>query len=89
LKVAVLLVSTDFLASDFIKTDELPPLLKAAEEDGATIIPVILKPCLYSKHPKLAEFQGLNDPAQPLSKLTPDEQEEKLVALMERIAELM
>jgi internalin A len=88
-KVAILLVSTDFLASDFIKTDELPPLLKAAEEGGAAIIPVILKPCLFSKHPKLTDFQGLNDPAQPLSKLTPDEQEEKLVALMERIAELM
>jgi len=88
-KVAILLVSTDFLASDFIGNDELPPLLKAAENDGATIIPVILKPCLFAKHPKLAEFQAVNDPSKPLSKLPEDEQDDILVKLAERITELV
>jgi hypothetical protein len=88
-KVAILLVSTDFLASDFIRTNELPPLLKAAENEGATILPVILKPCRFSKNKNLAEYQTVNDPeTEPLSKLSEDEQDEILLALIDRIDEL-
>ncbi len=88
-KVAILLVSTDFLASDFIRTGELPFLLKAAKNDGATILPLILKRCRYAKHKKLSEFKAINDPTNPLSKLTENEQDEILVNMADRIAELM
>src|SRR5438105_1629456 len=64
-KVAVLLVSADFLASEFIALNELPPLLSAAESEGVTILPVLLKPCLY-KHTPLVEFQFVNKPLIPL-----------------------
>jgi hypothetical protein len=60
--VALLLVSTDFLASDFIRKGELPPLLKAAENDGASILSLILKPCLFTMNKKLSKFQTINDP---------------------------
>ncbi|HYR10634.1 MAG TPA: toll/interleukin-1 receptor domain-containing protein, partial [Longimicrobium sp.] len=68
-KVAVLLISADFLASDFIVTNELPPLLKAAEEDGATILPVIISPCRFTREASLSRFQAVNDPAKPLLRM--------------------
>ena len=50
--IAILLISADFLASDFIIDNELPPLLHAAEEKGKIILPVIVKPCRFLKDPK-------------------------------------
>jgi hypothetical protein len=89
-KVAILLVSTDFLASDFISDVELPTLLKAAEKDGATILSLILKPCLYTMHQELNEFEAVNDPKkEPLSTLTESEQDKILVALSQRLVELI
>lgn len=84
-KVAVLLVSADFLASDFIATDELPPLLSAAEDEGAVILPVILSPSRFLKTPSLAQFQAVNNPSRPLIGMTKDEQEAVLVNVSEAI----
>lgn len=64
--VAILLVSADFLASDFIAENELPPLLASAEKDGVKIISVILKTCAFAETPGLARFQAINSPDKPL-----------------------
>jgi CheY-like chemotaxis protein len=87
--VAILLVSTDFLASSFIQEKELPPMLKAAADDGTTILSIILKPCLFTGNSELSTYQSLNDPSQALSKLTEPEQDEILVKLAARIQELV
>lgn len=63
--VAILLVSTDFLASDFIASDELPPILRKAEEDGTRIIPLIVAPCAFDIS-ELEEFQAINSPDQTM-----------------------
>jgi hypothetical protein len=65
-RVAILLVSADFLASDFIAENELPPLLGKAERGGATILAVIVSPCGFRREKKLSDYQAVNDPSKPL-----------------------
>lgn len=74
-RVAILMISADFLASDFVVDNELPPLLAAAEEKGTIIIPVILKPCRFTREKILREFQSINQPDSPLSLVDENEQE--------------
>jgi nucleoside 2-deoxyribosyltransferase len=73
--VSVLLVSADFLASDFITDNELPPLLKSAEEKGMRIVPLIVKPCRFTRDKNLRHFQAINDPKRSLALLSEGEQE--------------
>ena len=87
-RVAVLLVSADFLASEFIAENELPPLLKAAESGGTIILPVILSPCVFEDTP-LQEFQAVNHPSEPLSKLTGSRRDEVWVTLVKFIMKLV
>ena len=86
-KVAVLLVSADFLASDFIATEELPPLLAAERARGLIIMPVILGPCRYTETPGLAQFMSVNDPARPISKMRKPDREAIWVKLAKNIEE--
>ncbi|MFL5628933.1 MAG: toll/interleukin-1 receptor domain-containing protein [Ktedonobacteraceae bacterium] len=73
-KVAILLVSADFLASKFIAENELPPLLAAAQTEGAVILPVILSSCAF-EDTELAQFQAVNSPAKPLLSMRKNEKE--------------
>ncbi|MBV9256681.1 MAG: toll/interleukin-1 receptor domain-containing protein, partial [Ktedonobacteraceae bacterium] len=68
-KVAVLLISADFLASDFIAYEELPQLLAARKAEGTLILPVILGPCVFEET-ELKVFQAVNSPSEPLSSMT-------------------
>lgn len=84
-RVAVLLVSADFLASEFITTNEVPRLLVAAESRGTLILPLIISPCRFEQTPSLSRFQAVNRPSQPLVGLRRAKQEEVFVALANRI----
>jgi hypothetical protein len=88
-KVAILLVSTDFLGSEFISSHELPPLLSAAEQAGAVILIVILKPCLFEEFPDLNQFQAMNPPNRPVTKMDIDEREELFVNLVRQTKKIL
>lgn len=88
-KVGIFLVSTDFLGSDFITTKEIPPLLAAAEEEGATILNVIIRPCLFEKFPKLNIYQAMNSPSHPVSKMDENEKEELYTNVVRQTLKLL
>lgn len=54
--VAVLLVSPDFLASDFIVDHELPALLQRNQKEGLAVLPVVVCSAPWSKIPGLAQL---------------------------------
>jgi hypothetical protein len=83
-KVAVLLVSPEFLASQFIAEHELPPLLEAAEKQGLKILWVYISPCLYDRT-EIADYQASHEIAYPLDSLPPHEQNRVLVQICKEI----
>ncbi|MCI2230460.1 TIR domain-containing protein [Polaribacter sp. MSW13] len=87
--IAILLISANFLASDFIKNDELPTLLRNAELKGTRILPVIIKPCIFSRIKNLSTFQALNNPEKALSDLTDSEVDKEMVKLTLNILEIL
>lgn len=88
-RVVILLVSADFLASDFISRKELPELLKKAEEQGAVILPVIIGACLFDETKSISAFQAVNSPTAPLESLSPGDQNHVWVGLARRVQEIL
>jgi internalin A len=68
-RVAVLLVSPGFLASDFIHEHEMGPFLKEAEAGGVRILWVQIRACAYEATP-LARLQAVvSPPDKPLAQM--------------------
>jgi len=68
---AVLLVSDNFLASDYIISRELPYILRATRERGLKVCWAYLEPCDLKRHPEITKFQGMTrGTLEPLSKMT-------------------
>src|ERR1044072_5767739 len=69
---AVLVLSTEYLASELIRSEELPALLDAASRAKLVMLPLIVRPCPYSETEGISRFKPLNRPDRPLSKYPGD-----------------
>lgn len=63
-KMAVVLISKNYFASDFISSVELPLLLAAAKKERTPLIQVIIGTCDIGE--ELSGFQSVNPPSKPL-----------------------
>jgi internalin A len=79
-KIAVLLVSPDYVASDFIHEHELGPLLKEAEQGGVKILWVPVRESAYKQTP-LKIYQAVVDAGKPLAAMTKAKRDQALVNL--------
>ena len=87
--VAVLLISADFLASDFIYRNELPPLLDAAQNRGVLVLSIIVGASQFTEIPSLMQFQAVNPPSRPLQDMRSAEREHIFVAVGKRIRQVL
>jgi TOMM system kinase/cyclase fusion protein len=86
-KVGVMLVSSNFLASDFIAEVELSALLTAATEEGLQVCWILVSACLHETS-GLSRFQAAHDISRPLDSLTPAELNGTLASIARAINQL-
>ena len=85
---SIVLISADFLASDFVVAHELPTMLRKAERAGARVFPIIVEPCELAIDPQLASFQAFNSPKQPLATMSRADAEQVWVRAASEIGQL-
>jgi hypothetical protein len=99
--IAVLVISQDFLASDFIFKEELPRILERESRGELEILPVFLRTSDVDKlkipysdrhgqpqHAILSRFQGFGTPDKPLMDLTFQNREKQYKKLIDRLRKL-
>jgi len=64
--IIILLVSADFMATDYIWDVEIKAAIERHERGEATVIPIIIRPCVWSDTP-FARLTALPEKAKPVS----------------------
>jgi internalin A len=84
-KVAIFLVSQDFLDSEFIQKHELSPLLEEAQKGGVTLLWIAVRPSTYEQS-EFEKYQALNNPEKPLTSLGAADCERELCEICKKIS---
>jgi hypothetical protein len=85
-RVAVFLITQNFLNSEFIREKELPILLEKAQNRGCLIFWIAVSSSTVHDS-QIARYQAANDPKQPLDTLPESEQNRVLTRIYDRMKE--
>jgi hypothetical protein len=85
-KLSLLLVTKNFLASEFINETELSYLFEAAANKAVNILWVAVGHCMY-EHTSLEDIQCLNDPAKPLDSFHGSNKEAQIKKICQQVVE--
>ena len=86
---ALLLLSVDFLCSNYIMQHELPRILREGER-GLRIMPVLVRDCSWTNEPSIGKLQLVLPPNEPLSAMrerSPSEYEKAIECVCKIVAD--
>ena len=86
-RVAVLLVSQNYIASDFISTQEFPQIIRDSSVGDMKVFWIALSPSTFDKT-ELAFLQAANDPKKPLTTLVKAERQAAWVRIADKLQNL-
>ncbi|HKQ74539.1 MAG TPA: TIR domain-containing protein, partial [Blastocatellia bacterium] len=70
---AILLISPDFLSSNFILDEEVPAILRRRINDGMRVFPLIVRSCPWQNVPWLKPLQARPIDGKPLAQFKGDD----------------
>ena len=92
-KLGLLLISSPFLSSPFIRREEIPRLFSQHEEAGMKVYPLLVRPCPWEQVQWLKRLQlrpqDSKHRVKPVSAFTGAAREQVLVNVANEIAELL
>jgi hypothetical protein len=88
-KVAVLLITTDFLNSQYVKSKELPRILQRQRVDNVRVVPVIARSCPWNLQKWLSSLQVLPAGGRPIWRDTSNSVDDTLNEVAQAIMELL
>ena len=87
-RVAILLISANFLNSNFILNEEVPSLFERRAKEGLHIYPVILKPCAWKQVKWLTKMNLRPKDGKPISGGNEYQIDTEMTAIAEEVSNI-
>jgi len=87
--IAFLMISADFLDSDFIRREEVPRLLARRQEDGLLVLPIIVGPCSWREVGWLSRMNVMPKDAHPIAGGTKYQIDAQFAEIADEVAKII